>query len=275
MQYLSEFEILSNAIAPVPGVPFVIQGYFLLVSRLPDGIAGPLAIRLSFYPSVPFPPSGSPIPPATGSLLVDYEDGAGVQNFAVLAPDDSVTFPIDSGKTVLFGIQPNVANVAADGPLGTGAFLSRGYVMIDAASPSSIGTYQLAVVPEIRATFLSVTANPDGALNPDFSESSTVAYVLPTASGPLLTLTKTKEKFEKEKNEKVEKDGRKEGKDKDRIKDMAKEMIFDQPFPQASAGSGPSAALGLDELSQRLAAIEEMLGSGAPFIGAAERPKVG
>lgn len=271
MQYLSEFEILSEPIVPqnlAPGValPFVAQGYFLLVSRLADAVTGDLNLRLSFFPSAGFPPAGS--------LLVDFEDGAGANQIIALAADGSVSVPIGSGKTVLFGLQPNVVNTAADGPLGTGIFGTRGYVVIDAGPGSPVGTFQLAVVPEIRSTFFSVKQQ-GGAPVPDFAGASEVAYVLPTASGPLLTVTKSKETKEKDKDKEASKENKdiKDRKDAHPDKQLLPEKI--QPDKLVAEHPQVQSAPGIAELSQRLAALEEAMGVGRPFITGDQRPKVG
>ncbi len=267
MQYLSEFEILSEPIVPqalAPGVtlPFVAQGYFLLISRLADGITEILNVRLTFFPSISFPPATS--------LLVDYEDGAGNNQLTTLAADNTVSFPIASGKTVLFGIQPNVVHTDPAGPLGTGTFGSRGYVVIDAApdqSAAATASFQLAVVPEIRSTFFSVsqpTAN--GPIIPDFAGASEVAYVLPTSAGPLITLTKTKESKEKETS-----------KDTKDIKDK-KEQHPDKTHPDkhpADLQQVSPQETGVATLAQRIAALEDMVGVGSAFITPDQRPKVG
>lgn len=267
MEYLSEFEILSQPIVPLqlaPGimVPFVAQGYFLLISRLPDGIAGDLVVRLSFFPSAGFPPAAS--------LLVDLEDGAGNNHLTALAADNSVTFPIGSGKTVLFGVQPNVVNTAADGPLGTGTFGARGYVLIEAATGSAAGNFQLAAVPQTRATFFSVGLI-DGLPAPDFTGASEVAYALPTANGPLFAVTKSKESKEKEKEKEVSKD-HKDGKDR---KDAHPDKLLAEKQPADFPQGLPQAQSGLASLAQRLSALEEMIGVAAPFINSDQRPKVG
>jgi hypothetical protein len=275
MQYLSEFEILSEPIVPqalAPGVtlPFVAQGYFLLVSRLADGLAEVLNVQLSFFPSIPFPPATS--------LLVDYEDGAGTNHVVALAAGNTVSFPIASGKTVLFGIQPDVINTAANGPLGTGSFGSRGYVVIDAApnqSASAAASFQLAVVPEIRSTFFSVSQPAAGGpIVPDFSGASEVAYVLPTSAGPLITLTKSKETKEKEaskdtKDTKDVKDRKDIVRDKIPSKDVHPEKVHPDLPQNQQQGTG------IANLSQRVAALEEMMGVASAFITPDERPKVG
>jgi hypothetical protein len=276
MQYLSEFEILSEPIVPqalAPGVtlPFAAQGYFLLVSRLADGLAEVLNVQLTFFPSIPFPPATS--------LLVDYEDGAGNNQVIALAADNTVSFPIASGQTVLFGIQPDVVNTTADGPLGTGTFGSRGYVVIDAApnqSATAAASFQLAVVPEIRATFFSVSQpTAGGPIVPDFSGASEVAYVLPTSAGPLITVTKSKESKEKEKDKEASKDTKdvKDRKDVHPDKIPSKDVHPDKhpvDLPQVPQQGG-----GIANLSQRVAALEEMVGVGSAFITPEERPKVG
>jgi hypothetical protein len=267
LQYLSEFEILSEPIVPqplAPGVtlPFVAQGYFLLVSRLADGLAEVLNVRLTFFPSIPFPPATS--------LLVDYEDGTGTNQLTVLAADNTVSFPIASGKTVLFGIQPDVINTNADGPLGTGTFGSRGYVVIDAApnqAATAAASFQLAVVPEIRSTFFSVSQpTAGGPVLPAFAGASEVAYVLPTSAGPLITLTKSKESKEKEVS-----------KDTKDIKDR-KELHSDKPLTDKhppELQQVPQQDAGIATLAQRVAALEEMVGVGSAFITPDQRPKVG
>jgi hypothetical protein len=272
MQYLSEFEILSEPIVPqalAPGVtlPFVAQGYFLLVSRLADGLAEVLNVRLTFFPSIPFPPATS--------LLVDYEDGAGNNQLVALAADNTVSFPIASGQTVLFGIQPNVINTAAGGPLGTGSFGSRGYVVIDAApnqSATAAASFQLAVVPEIRSTFFSVSqSTASGPIEPNFSGASEVAYVLPTSAGPLITVAKSKESKEKE----ASKDTKdvKDRKDITHDKIPAKDVHPDKVHPDLPQTQQQGA--GIANLSQRIAALEEMMGVASAFITPDQRPKVG
>jgi hypothetical protein len=215
-------------------------------------------VRLTFFPSVPFPPGTS--------LLVDYEDGDGNNQLAVIAGDNTVSFPIASGKTVLFGIQPNVTVTDPGGPLGTGIFGSRGYVVIDAApnqGATANASFQLAVVPEIRSTFFSVsqpTAN--GPIIPDFAGASEVAYVLPTSAGPLITVAKSKESKEKEVS-----------KDTKDIKDK-KEQHPDKAHPDNSQQALPQET-GVATLAQRIAALEDMVGVGSAFITPDQRPKVG
>jgi hypothetical protein len=280
MQYLSEFEILSEPIVPqalAPGVtlPFVAQGYFVLVSRLADNLAEILNVRLTFFPSIPFPPATS--------LLVDYEDGAGNNNVAALAADNTVSFPVGSGQTVLFGIQPDVVNTAAGGPLGTGTFGSRGYVVIDTApnqSATANASFQLAVVPEIRSTFFSVSQPAAGGpVTPDFAGASEVAYVLPTSAGPLITVSKNKESKEKEasKDTKESKDT-KDRKDVHPDKIPTKDLHPDKPVPDKNPPELPQAqpqGAGIANLSQRVAALEEMVGGASAFITPDQRPKVG
>jgi hypothetical protein len=264
MQYLSAFEILSQPIVPAPltpgiTLPFVAQGYFLLASRLQDTIPGDAMIKLTFFPTAGFPPATS--------LLVDYEDGGGANHVVAggLAPDDSVTVPIGSGKTVLIGIQPDVVNDAASGPLAGGTFGARGYVLIDTGPGSSVGTFQLAVVPEIRATFFSVTINANGTASPNFTDASEVAYVLPTANGPMLTVTKSKEVKDKDTKERKDKEIKEKiRKDNDKVGKL--EMIS---LDQAGDSTG------VEDINQRLAALEALLGVETPFIGVDQRPKVG
>lgn len=295
MQYLSEFEILSEPIVPPallpPGVsvPFVAQGYFVLISRLPDDIAGDLAVRLLFFPSVPFPPAAN--------LLVDYEDGNGVNQLVALAAN-SVDVPIGSGKTVLVGIQPNITNSDPSGPLADGQFGARGYVMIDSAAPSAQGVYQLALVPEIRATFFTL-GQAGGVPAPDLTSAAEVAYVLPSPSGGLITVTKAKESKEKEpakdgkdgKDAKDRKDNKDGIKDKEFIKDGLKEKdqaLEKLPFdsvpkspkenvetPSFPGNMGdPALASSLASLADRLTNIEQLIAARA-FIRPEERPAVG
>lgn len=273
MQYLSEFEILSEPIVPPPlapgaTLPFVAQGYFLLVSRLPDSNPGDLLLELTFNPTVPFPPASF--------LLVDYEDENGANQVTALAADNSVTFAIGSGKTVLFGIQPNVLNTAADGPLGTGGFGARGYVLIDTAPNKSAaaGTYQLAVVPEIRATFFSVTTT-NGTPAPNFSGASEVAYVLPTPD-PLIMLTKSKETKEKEASKDTADKSHKDTKDaKDGKHGHIEKLQQIDKNAQEQVTTHPHATPAMADLQQRVRALEELAASGTPFITGAQRPTVG
>jgi hypothetical protein len=272
-QYLSEFEILSQSIVPpqanVPPaipLPFVNQGYFLLVTRLPDGIPGDLNVRLAFFPSIPFA--------NTAFLLVDLQDEMGNTELPIPFPtapaaDGSYTasFPVGANRTVLFGIQPNTVDLAANGPLGTGVFGSRGYVTIDADAGSAQGSYQLAAVPEIRASFFTVTLDAQGVPTPDFTGASEVAYALPTASAALLTLTKAKETKEKEKDKEAHKDA----KDHKDVIDTKGDLI-EKPRLR---DTGPQSEPGLASLAQRLAAIEELIGSGSAFITSAQRPPIG
>ena len=271
MQYLSEFEILSEPIVPPnllpPGVavPFVAQGYFVLITRLPDNVAGNLTVELGFNPSSAFPAG-------TGFLLVDYEDGSGGNNVISLSATDTVSLPIGSGQTILFGIQPDVVNTAAAGPLGTGALGVRGYVTIGAAGPAAGGTFQLAVVPEIRATFFSVgTANNLPA--PDFSGASQVAYVLPTAAAALITVSKSKETKEKEKEKEKDKEASKDTKDASDGGKLHLDKLHDKTpidtFPQVQQQGQ------VQSLADRLAALESLVGTSSTFITPGQRPKLG
>jgi len=275
MQYLSEFEILSQPIVPPsklpPGVsvPFVAQGYFVLITRLPDTVAGNLTVTLGFNPSVPLP-TGNDSSKGNPFLLVDYEGGDGTNTFLPPSTSNTYSVNIGSGQTVLFGIQPDVVNTDADGPLGTGTFGARGYVTISATGPAAGGTFQLAVVPEIRATFFSV-GQAGGLPVPDFAQASQVAYVLPTSAAALITLSKSKETKEKEKD----KEGSKDSKDiadskthsPDKIRPDTKNPI-DMVKPFGDPGQ-------VQSLSDRLAALESLVGTGATFITPDQRPKLG
>lgn len=299
MQYLSEFEVLSEPIVPqplAPGVtlPFVNQGWFLLLSRLADANPGDLQVKLTFVASGPLPTGAAAVPNQDNEghpfILINYETGDDQQGNVpreVLIPGFtpepgagpnavSASFPLGSGGTVLFGVQPDTVNFDPDGPLATGVFGWRGYVLIDAAEDltSRGGTFQLAAVPEIRAVFFNVTLDQQGVPTPNLAAAQEVAYALPTANGPLITLTKAKEnkdKFEKEK------EALKDNKD---IKDRkdTKEDFPDKPRLHDVVGPrtpAPGEPVELAALAQRLAAIEALIATEQPFIEAAERPKVG
>jgi hypothetical protein len=195
MPYLSQFEVLATPIFPPvepEAVPFVIQGYFVLISRLEDGHAGDLQVELNFFATPGFPA-------ATGGaladlFLVDYQNETGTTSLAATFTGDKLVVPVGSGKTVLAGIQPNAALpalYAAAGAIAPNAppIAARGYVTIDIAKSSPggapAGEYTLAVTPEIRATFLTVTLpNPPANL----LNAQTVAYSLPTPNGGVIKL---------------------------------------------------------------------------------------
>jgi hypothetical protein len=172
---------------------------------------------------------------------------------------------------VLVGVQPNVANADADGPLGAGNFGWRGYVLIDAAADTNShgGMFQLAATPEIRATFL--VANAQGLPAQGFNGATQVAYALPTANGPLITLSKAKE--QKDKAEK-EKEVSKDIKDKphpEKVNLLDKVTIHD--LPQVKEPAGETTAL--EAMARRLAALEALIATNKPMIGAEERPALG
>jgi hypothetical protein len=301
VQYLSEFEVLSEPIVPknVPGlpanaqIPFVAQGWFLLLSRLADDNPGPLHVKLIFMASGPLPVGKTTNNPnqddeANSFILIDYETGDDqTTNLPkeVLVPSFtaepthganavSVTIPIGSGGTVLIGVQPNVANADADGPLASGNFGWRGYVLIDTATdPNSPGgTFQLAATPEIRATFL--VANAQGVPAQGFNGATHVAYALPTANGPLITLSKAKEAKDKAEKEKEASKDSKDIKDKPHPeKPHHLDKISQLDLPQVKEFAGDPAALAA--LSRRLAALEALIATNKPMIAADERPQVG
>ena len=139
MPYLSQFEVLATPIFPPvepEAVPFVIQGYFVLISRLQDSHAGDLQVELNFFATPSFPA-------ATGGaladlFLVDYQNESGTTSLATTFTGDKLVVPIGSGKTVLAGIQPNAASpalYAAAGAVAPNAppIAARGYVTIDIA----------------------------------------------------------------------------------------------------------------------------------------------
>lgn len=281
VQYLSEFELLSQPIVPAAGippggsVPFVLQGYFCLISRLVDSNVGDLNVELTFFPTPAFPAATGNI--ATDPLIADFQDETGATQLN-LSFSNSITVPIGSGKTVLVGLQPNFANTAILG--AAGQFGVRGYVTIDtASSPVAGGMYQLAVTPQIRAVFAPLDpAKP----SVDLSHAESIAYCLPSGNQVILTLTKDKETKEKEatkdsKDSKDVKDAKERIKDKDRTKegvkdkDAQKEGIVERP-PVQLAGDPQNVEA---SLSERLAALEALVGSGQTFIPAAQRPPVG
>jgi len=198
---------------------------------------------------------------------VDYEGGDGTNTFLPPSASNTYSVNIGSGQTVLFGIQPDVVNTDADGPLGTGTFGARGYVTISATGPAAGGTFQLAVVPEIRATFFSV-GQAGGLPVPDFAQASQVAYVLPTSAAALITLSKSKETKEKEKEKEAAKDS-KDVSDKhpEKVRPDTKNPI-DMVKPFGDPGQ-------VQSLADRLAALESLVGTASTFISPDQRPKLG
>ena len=189
MQYLSEFEVLAQPIVPGAGippggkVPFVAQGYFCLLSRLPDDDSGKIDVVLTFHPSPAFPASTGVL--TTDPLIADYQDENGVTQLK-LDFTNSLSVPIRSGKTVLFGLQPNIANLGIFAPAGQ--FGVRGYVTIDVVQTGTTReTYELAAAPEIRASFFAVDP-----MHPvvDLDNTPDIAYCLPVQHGGRLSITK-------------------------------------------------------------------------------------
>ncbi len=274
MQYLSEFEILSQPIVPAAGippggsVPFVIQGYFCLISRLADNISGDLNVSLTFYPTPAFPASTGAV--ATDPLIADVEDETG-NNVLNLNFANTIVVAIGSGKTVLVGIQPNIANTAIFSTAGQ--YAVRGYVMIDVAtSPAPQGMYQLAVAPEIRATFAAIDPN---APMVGLAGAQNIAYCLPVSNGGLVTLTKGKEAKEKEqsKDQKDVKERKETLKDRKEFKEQLLEKLIDQRPP---LGDPEPAQNALTSLSERMAALEALVGgTGQTFISPERRPELG
>jgi hypothetical protein len=255
-----------------------------LISRLADGKSGDLNVELTFFPTPSFPT-------ATGGsfadiFLVDFQDENGLTELAMSFTSNTVVVPIGSGKTVLVGLQPNAqsaalytaANAAAQNPATTPPVAARGYVMIDVTGGTNsapAGVYNLVVTPEIRATFLTVTLpNPPANL----LNVQTVAYSLPTPNAGLVTLTKTKDTKDKDTKDIKDKDHKEiakeiaDGKSGTRDKISEKDIIDGRPNPEPQSAGDPA---GIQGLADRLAALEDLVGSKAPFIKAGERPKVG
>ncbi len=187
MQYLSEFEVLAQPIVPAAGiplggtVPFVAQGYFCLLSRLPDDDAK-VNVVLTFHPSPAFPKATGVL--TTDPLIADYQDEDGVTQLK-LDFTNSLSVPIASGKTVLFGLQPNIANLGIFAPAGQ--FGVRGYVTIDVDQRGNAReTYELAAAPQIRASFLRIDP-----MHPvvDLDNTPDIAYGLPVQNGGRLSIT--------------------------------------------------------------------------------------
>jgi hypothetical protein len=191
MQYLSEFEVLAQPIVPGAGippggkVPFVAQGYFCLLSRLPDDDKGDVDVVLTFHPTPAFPASTGVL--TTDPLIADFQDENGTTQLN-LDFTNSISVPVSSGKTVLFGLQPNIANVGIFAPAGQ--FGVRGYVTIDVVQKGQAReTYELAAAPEIRASFFTIDpANPVV----DLDNTPDIAYCLPVRDGGRVTITKGK-----------------------------------------------------------------------------------
>ncbi len=191
MHYLSEFEVLAQPIVPGAGVPpggkvpFVAQGYFCLLSRLPDDDGGKADVVLTFHPSPGFPASTDVL--TTDPLIADYQDENGVTQLK-LDFTNTLTVPIRSGKTVLFGLQPNIANLGIFAP--TGQFGVRGYVTIDVVrKEGGPEKYELAAAPQIRASFFSIDLSDPVV---DLDNTPDIAYCLPVQNGGRLSITKGK-----------------------------------------------------------------------------------
>ena len=123
-------------------------------------------------------------------------------------------------------------------------------------------------MPEIRSTFFSVSQPAAGGpIVPSFSGASEVAYALPPSAGPLITVTKSKESKEKEAS--------KDTKDAKDRKDLRPDKTPLQDKHPADLPQVQQQGAGIANLSQRLAALEEMVGVGSAFITPEERPKVG
>jgi hypothetical protein len=177
MPYVSAFEVISEFVVPPallpPGavVPFALKGYFVHVSRLAgDGHAGDLHVRLTYHPSVPFPPAAN--------ILVDAQTAGGGTTVLALGPANDVEVVIPPGKSVLVGVQPNFTNTSPTGPL-VNTFGVRGYVTLEPVAPSPKGFYKLGVSPESRAIFCTLEF-AGGHPVADFSDASDIAYALPT-----------------------------------------------------------------------------------------------
>ncbi|MEI7446388.1 MAG: hypothetical protein WCK28_15975 [Burkholderiales bacterium] len=167
---LTSFEVLSSPIAPVPGVPYSQQGFFLQITNLDSKSA---LIGIEYQASPAFVDAQGPI-----KLLANVIDEFGApQQYPTEAflggPVGFDALNIPAGKTWLVGVQylllPNAP--LTEPPMD--AFTTRGVVLAHAASGAKFMI--LATVRQVFSTF-----TPTGGL----VETDSTAYSVAIQGGP-------------------------------------------------------------------------------------------